>query len=164
MKIALIKDQRLKMGFTLLLALLISSIVLAISLSVFGIIIREISLSTSARESRLAFYAANAGVECAIYWDFVQGAFATSNPAATTITCNNQSFDVGGPSGVNTFQLDLDNGACAFEVEVAKICRGDLGGCGDNEPNKQIATEIRARGHNTCAGGFIVERGLLVSY
>ncbi|MDP2676437.1 MAG: hypothetical protein Q8O83_02005 [bacterium] len=168
-------------GFTLLLALLVSSIVLSISLGVFGIVVREISLSTSARESRLAFYAANSGIECAVYWDFVQGAFATSSPAPTTITCNNQSFDVGGwgsctptacssseetKDGLSTVsQLNLSNESCAFEVEVVKTCASDTGGCTTgNEPNKRILTTIRSRGHNTCTGGFVVERGLQAQY
>jgi len=168
-------------GFTLLLALLVSSIVLAISLGVFGIVVREISLSTSARESRLAFYAANSGIECAVYWDFVQGAFATSSPAPTTITCNNQSFDVGGwgsctptacsstgetKNGLSTVnQLTLSNESCAFEVEVVKTCVSDTGACTTgNEPNKRILTTIRSRGHNTCTGGFVVERGLQAQY
>lgn len=181
MKKLKIKDKRLTGGFTLLLSLLIASIVLSISLGVFGIVVREISLSTSARESRLAFYGANAGVECALYWDFVQNAFATNTPGgvSNTIECNGVSFVVGGwgscvPSacsssnddknGKGVFQLPLDNGSCAFEVEVAKECIGGLGGCGASEPNKQIWTTIRSRGHNVCTGGFIVERGLQVRY
>lgn len=168
-------------GFTLLLSLLIASIVLSISLSVFGIIVREISLSTSARESRLAFYGANAGIECALYWDFVQDMFATNTPGgiSNAIECNGVSFDVGGwdscaPSacsssnddrnGRNIFQLPLDNGSCAFEVEVVKECIGALGGCGANEPDKKILTTIRSRGHNICTEGFVVERGLQVQY
>lgn len=148
-------------GFTLLLAVLISSIILAISLSIFGIIIREIALSTSARESRLALYAADSGIDCAIYWDFEIDAFATSTTA--DITCNNQTFTVGGAATSN-FTFTLDNGSCAFDVEVQKRCEGDLGGCGADEPNKEIITEIRSRGHNTCTEGLIVERGILVTY
>ncbi|PIR69665.1 MAG: hypothetical protein COU47_02045 [Candidatus Niyogibacteria bacterium CG10_big_fil_rev_8_21_14_0_10_46_36] len=158
------KKRHNKAGFTLLLSLLVISIVLAISLSVFGIIVREISLSTSARESRLAFYGANTGVECAIYWDFVQGSFASDTPPSV-ITCNGQDFTVGGAETSVLNNLTLDNGSCAFEVTVTKSCVSDVGGCTTgNEPNKRILTTIRSRGHNTCTEGFVVERGLQAQY
>jgi hypothetical protein len=57
-------------GFTLLLASLIASILLAVGLSMFTIAQKEIILSGLGRESQYAFYAADAGTECALYWAF----------------------------------------------------------------------------------------------
>ena len=59
-----------KEGFTLLLTMLVLSIVLMVSLSVFGITIKQLKLSGLGRDSQIAFYAADSGVECAAYWDF----------------------------------------------------------------------------------------------
>ncbi len=61
-------------GFTLLLASLIASLLLAIGLAMFTIAQKEIILSGLGRESQYAFYAADSGAECALYWAF-QGAF-----------------------------------------------------------------------------------------
>ena len=58
-----------KKGFTLLFAVLVSVLVLAIGTSMINIALKQIILSGSGRESQFAFYAANTGVECALYWD-----------------------------------------------------------------------------------------------
>lgn len=56
-------------GFTILFAVLIASILLAIGIAIFDITVRELRLSSVARESQFAIYAAETGVECALYWD-----------------------------------------------------------------------------------------------
>lgn len=56
-------------GFTILFAVLIASIMLAIGIAIFDITVRELRLSSVARESQFAIYAAETGVECALYWD-----------------------------------------------------------------------------------------------
>ena len=60
-------------GFALLFAVLMSSLMLSIGLSIFGIAIRELSISTAARQSIFAFYAADSGRECVLYWDIKKG-------------------------------------------------------------------------------------------
>lgn len=56
-------------GFVLAFSLLISSIVLALALGIFNILLKQIVLTSTAAESQVAFYAADAGAECALYWD-----------------------------------------------------------------------------------------------
>ncbi|MEY2641077.1 MAG: hypothetical protein RL150_470 [Candidatus Parcubacteria bacterium] len=56
-------------GFTLLFAVLVSVLVLAVGASVINIALKQVILSGAGRESQYAFYAANTGVECALYWD-----------------------------------------------------------------------------------------------
>lgn len=56
-------------GFTLLYAVLVSSIVLSASLSIINIALKQHKLSALSRESQIAFYAANTGVDCALYWN-----------------------------------------------------------------------------------------------
>src|ERR1700733_8237439 len=69
-------------GFTLLFAVLVSSLILAIGLSVANLTIKEIQLSGTGRASQFAFYAADTGSECALYWDIKgdngESIFATS--------------------------------------------------------------------------------------
>jgi hypothetical protein len=63
------QDKKFKeKGFTLLFAVLVSTLVLAIGASIISIALKQVILSGSARDSQFAFYAANTGVECALYW------------------------------------------------------------------------------------------------
>lgn len=57
-----------KKGFVLLFAVVLVSIILAISLGVSNITLKELNFSTSARATNDAFYAADTGVECALYY------------------------------------------------------------------------------------------------
>lgn len=58
-----------KKGFVLAFSLLISSTVLALAFGIFNILLKQIVLTSSAKDSQIAFYAADAGAECALYWD-----------------------------------------------------------------------------------------------
>jgi len=54
-------------GFALLMSLIVVSVVISIGLSVLEISVKQVRLSTNARDSEIAFHAANAGMECARY-------------------------------------------------------------------------------------------------
>ena len=56
-------------GFTLFYAVLVTSLLLSLGLAVFNITIKELVLSSDARESQSAFYAADTALECALFWD-----------------------------------------------------------------------------------------------
>ncbi len=56
-------------GYTLLFAVLVSSLVLAVGISILTISKKEFLLASAARESVYAFYAADGGLECALYAD-----------------------------------------------------------------------------------------------
>ena len=53
-------------GFTLFFALLVSSLALAIGVSIYDITVRELNLSEAATQSQYAVYAADTGAECAL--------------------------------------------------------------------------------------------------
>lgn len=57
---------RRESGFALIMALVISSVVLSIGLSMLSVAIKQIDLSSSARESEVAFQVASAAMECAL--------------------------------------------------------------------------------------------------
>ncbi|MBV9159303.1 MAG: hypothetical protein JO019_01765 [Candidatus Kaiserbacteria bacterium] len=109
--IALIrKDKR---GFTLLLAALVASIVLMLGSSIFAIAQKQVTLSSIGRDSQFAFYAADTGAECALYYDIRFHAFATSTQSAgaSTIVCDGSTVTTSVTAAANaatsTFQLDL---------------------------------------------------------
>jgi len=60
-------------GFALLFSVLISSLLLTIGLSIFNIALKELAISTATERSVHAFYAADSGRECAMYWNNIRG-------------------------------------------------------------------------------------------
>src|SRR3989338_11276353 len=84
-------------GFSLIFALLIVSIVASVSLSVFEIFFTELMIGGSIRESQRAFYAADTGAECVLYWD-LKDFPPLSTTTSKSIICNNETRSVGGAS------------------------------------------------------------------
>ena len=69
MFMALIKYRaQSKSGFALIMSLIVVGVVVSIGLSILEISVKQVRLSTNARDSEVAFHAANAGMECARYW------------------------------------------------------------------------------------------------
>jgi type II secretory pathway pseudopilin PulG len=55
-------------GFALLISLIVVGVVISVGLSILDLSIKQVRLSSNAKQSELAFHAANAGMECARYW------------------------------------------------------------------------------------------------
>jgi len=150
-----------KRGFALLYSVLVASLLLAIGLSIFNITIKELVLSSSARDSEFAFFAADTGTDCALYWDYVGGAFSTEDPAAS-VNCAGQTApvttEVDGENSTHAFSLDLgaDNPYCT-DVTVEKT---------SIEGGLFRSTTIVSRGYNTCdaENPRRVERAIRVNY
>ncbi len=60
-------NSRKKAGFALLMTLIVVGAVAAIGISVLDLSLKQVQLSTNAKDSEIAFHAANAGMECARY-------------------------------------------------------------------------------------------------
>ena len=58
-------------GIALLITLLLMGVLLGIGATLLNITLKQLQLSSIAYDSEIAFQAANAGVECALYYDFV---------------------------------------------------------------------------------------------
>lgn len=56
-------------GSVLILALIMASILLSVGMGISNIALKEIKLSSLGNESGIAFYTADTGAECALYWD-----------------------------------------------------------------------------------------------
>lgn len=157
-------------GFTLLLAALVASIVLALGTSIYTLAQKQVMLSSLGRDSQFAFYAADTAAECALYWDFRYGYFGTStpsNPAAQNPTCDLQPLKPFNPdrpgttaypytmvsARMNLFSDTTQNGGYCAQVSVEK-CDGPIaegGSCAHATP-PVIHTLIHADGYNVnCA-------------
>lgn len=55
-------------GFALLMTLIVVSVVITVGISILDLSLKQLKLSTNAKESEVSFHAANAGMECARYW------------------------------------------------------------------------------------------------
>ena len=160
-------------GFVLLFALLISSILLATGLGISRIIMREIFLASLARESSVAFFAADTGAECAFHWyyayKFDSSTFTSNPPIPTTrsLFCNGQAIRDGEPGPLkNTAgnQLnDLRGGVTStFSFYTSQQSVGTVSG---NKPlpcasvtltflgtdiNDPSSVLIKSKGYNSC--------------
>jgi len=158
--------QRSSRGFTLLLAVLISSILIALGSAIFDLVSKQILLSSAGRESQFAFYAADTGIECGLYWDYVQNAFSSTSPM-TQISCGGSTATVsrtytqsppdnpGHPREVSTFSFSYSGGATAPCTDV-KVTKNYL----------PTQTMLESYGHNTCvlSDPARLERAIRVSY
>lgn len=64
-----IKKNKENRAFVILYAVTLAAIVLSIALGVANIALREIKFGTSARDANDAFFAADTGIECALFYD-----------------------------------------------------------------------------------------------
>ena len=157
-------------GFTLLFAVLASSLLLAVGLAIFNVALKEAILSSAAKDSQLAFYAADTGVECALYWDLQADPPGSAfDPAAvgSSITCAGTRIKTGtqtvptdppqpsqiGGALTSIFFLDFSpsSDTCAI-VSVDKT--------------KLPLTTLESRGFTMCQTGSTrrVEREIRVTY
>lgn len=144
-------------GFTLLMSVLISSILLALGYEIYNLAIKEVALSSSGRESQFAFFAADTGIECALWADSKLDAFATSSDVedldcgTASSTLNRQTV---GSNYITTFDVTTGAGTKTQCTSVV-VTRQD--------PKKTI---IEAFGHNTCSltNPLRLERAIRVTY
>lgn len=86
--------RKAQQGFTLLIAVIFMSVMLAFGLALAALAYKQQVLASSAIESQYAFYAADAALECALYADQQQKLFAYTsdmNAPAPSMTCDGAS-------------------------------------------------------------------------
>jgi hypothetical protein len=176
-------------GYTLLFAVLFSSLLLAIGISILFISKKEVELSSGGRESQFAFYAADAGIECALYYDVIKGAFSTSSPGvlgspafSDPIFCNGDAVTSAADFSVEflpettpspfpnpTYSGDPIIGTTKFRMSFSEGYCADVSVTKEDDDNDAATlpfTIIRAHGYNTCDmdDPRRVERTLVTSY
>ncbi len=146
-------NRNYKKGIAVFIAVITVSALLLIALAISDISYKEQLISFSGRESRVAFFAADSGVECALFHDLKGGAdglfkFAVpGGEALGVINCNGGEIlsVIGGSSVVvTTFYFNVPDSpkSCA----IVRVSKTDAG-AGD------IDTKIESRGYNNnCEG------------
>ncbi len=172
-------------GFTVLYSLLIISLLISISLGIFDIALRDFALAQSAAESQIALFAADAGMECALYYDlkFRGGstAFATStvNPQVALspqflYACGVPTMPVATPlyyassdTAITTLTVYLTARSGASGTNVADT-DGPCAIVTVSKSSEGIFTNVDSRGYNICTNSTAstkrVERGLRAAY
>jgi len=146
---------RAQKGFTLLIAVVFSAVVLSLGTALLDIAYKQILLASSAKQSEVAFYNADAALECALYYDQQQNAFNPANPSSS-VTCDTRTsnFVPNIAGGVNTSNFDLScaAGGTSAHVTVIKAISGN--------------TSIYTTGYSNCNTSDTrrVERGLKAAY
>ncbi|MSU45165.1 MAG: hypothetical protein EXS47_00840 [Candidatus Zambryskibacteria bacterium] len=165
-------------GFTLLIAIVVTSMLLIVSFVVINIALKQLVLASANKESQYAFYAADGGTECAIYWDLI-GIVSKFDPATSdlSITCSGQTIS----TNSQTSEINLETGSGA--VPTIPSTNSRIGGGGVNATSTfwlkfkkgcaivQVGkvsgfTTIDSRGYNTCdtSASRRFERGVVLSY
>lgn len=140
-------------GFTLLVSIIVTGMLLIVSFAVVNVAVKQLILANSNVESQYAFYNADSGTECAVYWDFKNGTSAFTAPISSTINCAGQSAPTTVSGATTTFTLNFSSPrkGCVT-VSVGKHANG--------------LTLIDSRGYNSCSAGFTrkLERGQTLNY
>jgi len=146
-----------KKGFVLLYAILIIGLILALTFSITNITIKERKLSRLSEESFSAFFAAESGMECALYWDLKDSEswfrYDPTEPGGRNITCNGQTFTVGNEEGeVNEMEILFSDSSNSSVVVVDK--------------SVEDSTSLLSSGYSVddSTVGSGVERGISVKY
>ncbi len=82
-------------GFAMLFTVLIISLILSIAVSISNLTLKQTVLSNIAKDSQIAFYQADAAVECGMYEDTLLGHFpldATTGQVPINFYCGNDTL------------------------------------------------------------------------
>lgn len=147
-----------KRGVVILFAILLVSIVLTVGLTLLNITLRQLVLSSLARESQFAFYAADSARNCARYYDSIDpadqrpfGYFTTSGgllyvpPTVTSLDCGASATMLPAVDGPDTitfkFVVAFNDGANPAKTSCANVTIVKFKDTGK--------TDIKSRGYNS---------------
>ncbi len=153
-------------GFILLFASLIASVLLTIGIGISTIVLKELRLSSIGRESQIAFFAADTGIECALYWNEIGHGDVFKTSAGTgSFNCAGQSVLAGTNNPASSDHANMIIGGQAlshFGISPISVLDDS---CVDVTVEKRDvgSTIIIAHGYNACVSDDRrVERALRV--
>ncbi|MDQ5901331.1 MAG: hypothetical protein QG580_46 [Patescibacteria group bacterium] len=154
-------------GFVALFTVLLVSVILAMAVGIASISLKEIVLSSSASEGNKAFYAADSGIECALYFDKIN---LVPGTLLQSLVCNGNNyilvdgFPDPGPTS-NSLTDEVYNFAIPFgandelcaDIQVERAIIGEV-----------FSTRIESKGSNVACDDDSnpkkVERSIRVTY
>lgn len=170
-----------KKGIALLIAILTLSVVLAVTLTVVNVALKGYQISVSTRDSVYAIYAADSGIDCALYWDirgyepppagyggrvFPTSTDSTSPPAGSGITCSGTDMS----SIWDTTQQTATAATTTVSLEFGGNCVRLIVAKSQDSVNPDfVDTSILSRGYNVACADIgtslnTVERAIRATY
>lgn len=143
-------------GFVLLYTMILSSIILAVTFGVTNIALKETNFSISARAANDAFFAADTGAECALFYD--KASSDAFSGAEISMECGgNPSEVVLNSSGADSWYFEV-NGLGESQRACARVTL--------TRDQTLFSTTIVSKGYSNCDVnlGNVVERELKISY
>jgi hypothetical protein len=168
------KDKR---GISLVISVLIGFTSILIGFAVANLALKETILSGSVKDSEIAFYAANSGIECGLFEDLRNVSFDPEDKSPLNLTCNGQIVPIisnginpgDDPFCIGDFddrgQQHLHQGCWVLTTDAISLEEGDINSpCFSLRVIKEkfetddglgglftyFATALESRGHNTC--------------
>ena len=162
-------------GFTLLFAVIISSLLLSIGIAILDLALKQFSLTSTSQNSQVAFYAADDGLECALFWDrsapegsvFATSSYSNLLTQTGAVTCNgsistSSVSQLSPTAATSTFWVfyatstPYSSAPCAY-VSVAKT---------GSTTSPQISTAVESYGYDICnpTNPNITERSIESNY
>ncbi|MEK7568799.1 MAG: hypothetical protein AAB497_01660 [Patescibacteria group bacterium] len=158
-----IKKEIKKGGAVLLIAIMVSSVVLAVGFGIYQRTYKQLLLGSFWRQIQIAFAAADAGLECAVYWDkkipagtsgtarcfekdFTWSVTLPDDPSPAYVTALSSPGDSGG-----TGQLSVQGGC--VEITIGKVYNPS-----PTATNPRKWTYIDVAGYNDACGSTNLRR------
>jgi len=149
-------------GFALLYSVIVISLILTIAINISNTTFKQGILSGLAKDSQIAFYQADAGAECALYYDVALLAFPFGSTEQAivgsypTITCGAKTLTLDTIESRNDYFFYSDEqtpaGSPCFSIIFDK----------ETDPAQN---NVESRGHNMCGASIRrVERAVQVTY
>jgi Tfp pilus assembly protein PilE len=146
-------------GFTLIIALIFTAVILSVSLSLASVAYNQVILASTAQQSEYAFYNADSALECALYQDQKLDTFDYSNTTTSgTFSCEGQTISWNLPTASGgsrtsgsspTFSVLCSNGTTEATVSILKqitqpanapyhtiIYANGFSGCNTSDPQR----------------------------
>ena len=151
-------------------AILLATVILTIGIAVLDISVRQVKFAGSGRDSSLAFYSADAALECALYQDMISGDFKDDHIGTngSTMKCDNLAIS----NRVVNCSDPVQNKTCTWSIEInfsGDTCAQVLITKDFDVSGIITSTTVRASGYNTTCpssgpSSKRLERGLQASY
>lgn len=147
-------------GFAMLFTVLVVSLMLSLAIGISNVTYKQTILSNLAKDSQIAFYMADGGVECGMYYDVTLLQFPLGTPrgsAPAELFCGN-----------DTFRYDDEQSADDYAVYL-QIMDDETRPCAtiliDKATGAGSVNIVQSRGYNICSSHpRQVERALEVRY
>lgn len=149
-------------GFTLLIAVILTTVLVTVGLALFDIAYKQIVLTSAVRHSQYAFYAADTGMECALYWDQKFNAFSPSSPRGT-ITCGGSNISVSSTMASNIRTSTFSTPCLSGRMASVTVMKANAGYSCNAQGSRSC---LYTNGFSSCSSSDArrVERGLHAFY